>query len=212
MTDTATRPGHAEADPRETTTTGDTEPASRRAEANRRNCMHSCGPRTPEGKARSRLNALKHGMRAATPVLPGEDADAFDARLQRWTADLAPRDDVEQFLVRRAVQLSWQLERADRALAAGPPADPDEPARRAEEVAALGRRLFWDPRGPTALYPQFEGPFGIPSPCRLSWSGKADDPDDPARLVIRLEATALGCAWMLDRWGELRELLESGRA
>ena len=29
-------------------------------------------------------------------------------------------------------------------------------------------------------------------------------------MVNRLEGTALGCAWLLDRWDDLRELLEDG--
>ena len=99
------------------------------------------------------------------------------------------------------MQLSWQLECADRALAARPAAG-DSLDDLADEVAALGRRLFWDPRGPTFFYPQFGVTLG--DPRRVSWSGLIDDPDDPVRLVNRLEATALGCAWLLDRWGELR--------
>ena len=149
---------------------------------------------------------------ATTPVLPGEDPDAFNARVERWTADLGPRDDVERFLVQRAVQLSWQLERADRAVAARPadagPDFPDRVTATADEVAALGRRLFWDRRGPTGMYPDLEGTVGMIQ--RISFSGRIDDPNDPARLVNRLEATALGCAWMLDRWGELRQTLEDG--
>ena len=184
------------------------EPSSKRAEANRRNAQKSTGPKTTEGKQRSRLNAVKHGMRAKTLILPGEDPVALQARMEAWTNDLKPADEVERFLVQRAVQLSWQLERADRALSACP-AGADRLEDLADEVAALGRRLFWDPRGPAFFYPQFEITLGIPE--RVSWSGLIDDPDDPVRLLNRLESTAMGCAWLLDRWGELRDLLESGQ-
>ena len=91
---------------------------SERAEVNRRNAQKSSGPKSAAGKDRSRFNAVKHGMRARQPILPGEDPLARQARLDAWTAQLEPRDDVEQFLVGRAVNLSWQLERAERACAA----------------------------------------------------------------------------------------------
>ena len=44
--------------------------------ANRLNVQKSTGPRTPEGKAASSSNALKHGMDAASIVIPGEDPAA----------------------------------------------------------------------------------------------------------------------------------------
>ena len=40
------------------------------AAANRRNATKSTGPRTEQGRAIARLNALKHGTLATTPVVP----------------------------------------------------------------------------------------------------------------------------------------------
>ena len=101
-----------------------------------------------------------------TLVLPDEDADAFQARLNAWNTDLKPADDVERFLVTRAVQLSWQLERADRALAARA-ADARTAAdgsveRLVEDVIAMGRRLFWDPRGTQSSTPSSRSPSATP--------------------------------------------------
>src|SRR6266481_5959999 len=46
-------------------------------EANRRNALKSTGPRTPEAKAAVRMNALRHGLRARTVVLPAENPQEF---------------------------------------------------------------------------------------------------------------------------------------
>src|SRR5437868_8840880 len=126
-----------------------TSTATARAATSRRNGSKSAGPKTPAGKQRSKFNALKHGLSAKTLVLPGEDADAFQGRLDAWTHDLAPRNDLEHDLVGRAVQVSWQLDRAERAATARLTslirAAPDELALRQEDQAvALGQRLFHD--------------------------------------------------------------------
>ena len=78
-----------------------------------------------------------------------------------------------------------------------------------EAAKALGRRLFHDRCGPT-------GAYGNLPDCRTkhelkrktSWSGKADDPDDPAKLVAELEKTAQGCIWLRDQWERLRDQLQ----
>src|SRR3979490_705097 len=48
-------------------------------EANRLNAKKSTGPRTAEGKAAVRLNALKHGLFALDPIIEGENPVHFDA-------------------------------------------------------------------------------------------------------------------------------------
>ncbi len=213
MTTTAPpEPWSSTATPEPNSDTASLEPRLKRAEINRRNATRSTGPKSPAGKMRVRMNALKHGLRAQTLVLPGEDEAAYQARLDRWTEALRPRDEVERCLVARAVHASWNLDRVDRARAARRDAaryaDADRLAAQAEQVVALGRRLLWDPNGPLGLYPHAAPAHG--ETVRVSWSGDPADPDDPARLLVRLEASALGCAWLLERWGELRELLEDG--
>jgi hypothetical protein len=65
--------------------------SSARAEASRNNGAKSRGPRTPEGKARSSQDALKHGMRAQKyVVLPEEDGAEFAELEAALIAELAP--------------------------------------------------------------------------------------------------------------------------
>src|SRR5262249_20818275 len=156
-----------------------TRPAAERAAISRQNGQKSQGPKSPEGEARSRFNALKHGLKAKLPVLPGEDPQEYQGLLDAWIADLKPRNDVEQALVRRAVTITWQLDRAERAetarLAGLIRAAPAEAAcRQEEEALALGQRLFLDRRGPLPLYPH--SLYNFPDRPRVSSSGLSDDP------------------------------------
>jgi hypothetical protein len=86
-----------------------------RAEASRKNGAKSRGPKSPEGKARSAQNALKHGMRARKyVVLPQEDAAEFAALETAILAELAPEGALQTLLARRIAVAAWRLERADR--------------------------------------------------------------------------------------------------
>src|SRR5918994_2577772 len=86
-----------------------------RAAASRRNGARSRGPKTPEGKARSAQNALKHGLRAEKFVLlHDEDAKQFEAMADALADDLAPVGALQAVLARRLVVAAWRLERADR--------------------------------------------------------------------------------------------------
>jgi hypothetical protein len=86
-----------------------------RSEASRRNGAKSRGPKTPEGKARSARNALKHGFRAQKyVVLPEEDAAEFAALEAALTEELAPEGALQSILVGRIARAAWRLERAER--------------------------------------------------------------------------------------------------
>jgi hypothetical protein len=86
-----------------------------RAEASRKNGAKSRGPKTPEGKARSAQNALKHGLRAQKyVVLPEEDADEFAELQAAMVAELAPVGALQTVLARRVAVAAWRLARADR--------------------------------------------------------------------------------------------------
>ena len=86
-----------------------------RAEASRQNGAKSRGPKTPEGKARSAQNALKHGMRARKHlVLPDEDAAEFADLEAALVAELAPVGALQTVLARRVAVAAWRLARADR--------------------------------------------------------------------------------------------------
>lgn len=69
--------------------------------ANRRNARQSTGPRTANGKAKSRLNALRHGLTAENCVLPGESCEAFDHLQARLVAEFTPATALDEILVWR---------------------------------------------------------------------------------------------------------------
>jgi len=81
-------------------------------EANRRNARDSSGPRTTEGKLRSRCNAVRHGLTAETVIGALEDAEDYQAFEATVTADYDAHSAVERELVLRLASLLWRLRRA----------------------------------------------------------------------------------------------------
>jgi hypothetical protein len=88
---------------------------SRRAIANRSNSQKSTGPRTAEGKDRSRHNALKHGMTARSALLPGEDANKLAARRREMLDDMQPRNSLEATLLVQIADDAWISNRCQEA-------------------------------------------------------------------------------------------------
>jgi hypothetical protein len=79
--------------------------------ANRRNAQKSTGPRTANGKAASRLNALKHGLTAETCLLPGESLAEFEHLRARLVAEFTPATVIDEIQVERLAGLVWRLRR-----------------------------------------------------------------------------------------------------
>jgi len=86
-------------------------PDTRRFTANRANALHSTGPRTESGKQRSSLNALRHGLSAQAPVLPTEDADAYQRHCQQLSDEYQPKTPTEIQLVQELADTAWRLNR-----------------------------------------------------------------------------------------------------
>ena len=72
---------------------------------------HSTGPRTPEGKQRTRLNALRHGLTGQTVVLPTEDLQAYKTFCDDFVVHYQPVGPVERQLVQTIADTSWRLNR-----------------------------------------------------------------------------------------------------
>jgi hypothetical protein len=170
-------------------------------EANRRNAKRSTGPKSDDGKDRVRRNALRHGLAAFTivPVLPNEDPNGLEERINRYTNSLQPGNEAEYDLVVQAAWLTLAIERGERietaylaglVLQAGRERTQKPSAQQRKHVRELGRKL---------LYIAGADPDYSTLP---PWD------DDPWLLVSKLEESAEGCRWLLERWAQYRNLLD----
>jgi hypothetical protein len=82
--------------------------------ANRRNALKSTGPRTPEGKAVSRFNALQHGLDAESILLPGEDPEACHRMVADYQAQFQPAFPLEEAHLATIIHPDWLRRRLRR--------------------------------------------------------------------------------------------------
>ena len=87
-------------------------PTEAQSEASRINGAKSNGPKTPEGKAISSANSLRHGCTAKAILLTNEEPQAYCELAEGYYAKLQPADDVECDLVDAMVISKW-LQRRD---------------------------------------------------------------------------------------------------
>lgn len=84
----------------------------RQIEANRRNALRSTGPATPEGKHRSRRNAVRHGLTAETVIAVLENSEDYEAFQAAVISDYDVETAAERELVLRLASVLWRLRRA----------------------------------------------------------------------------------------------------
>ncbi|WP_152054333.1 hypothetical protein [Tautonia marina] len=146
--------------------------------ANRLNALHSTGPRTLEGRARSARNALKHGLSRLGSTPPAALADQIADRIEQWRDSYRPEGPAQQWLFERLCAESVRLDacscrilaaRADQAERALESWDDD----RAAEVAALAATLA----------------------------------SRPEVIQPKLLQSKHGVLWLLDRWDEVADAI-----
>jgi hypothetical protein len=98
--------------------------------ANRRNARLSTGPKTADGKERSRANALKHGL--CSIVVVAEDPEHITTRSRELFFALKPQNAHHLWLVDEAAVVSLRIDRIERQ------------ERRIRDKRSLRAELFWD--------------------------------------------------------------------
>ncbi len=149
-----------------------------RSEINRRNGQKSQGPKTDEGKARSRRNATKHGLRAEVLAMPTEDASVIAARAQAWNEYYQPASPAAQHLVNECVRATIMSDRCHKY----------HDAALAKHVAeSRFRQICEDDIEVEQLVAQLAA--------------------DPANTVAALRRFGAGCRYLIGRWEHLGRVL-----
>jgi hypothetical protein len=107
--------------------------------ANRRNAQASTGPRTQDGKARSALNAVDHGIFCKELLMPGEDPLELQTFCDQLLNALQPRDALESSIAAQYVEAKWRMRRVRAAASFRDDDDPGDDPATANDPAARTR-------------------------------------------------------------------------
>jgi len=113
------------------------------ATVNRANAQSSTGPRTAEGKSRSAMNAIRHGLTAGAALLPNENAESYHSFCRRMVQDLRPEGMLEEQLAKTVADAQWRLNRCRSLESRVSIADHDDPNKLVE---ALGKFSLYEHR------------------------------------------------------------------
>ena len=152
--------------------------------ANRRNAALSTGPKTDEGKAQSRANAMTHSLTGVT-LIPRDQHELSKTRYASWSVSLKPEDELQEFQLELAVEASFRIENCrarewERKIELSEIAS-DSGSRwetdRTREVAKLGRSLK----------------------------------RNPEMIALQLRSMPAGREWLIDRWKFLLMAVAEGQ-
>ncbi|WZP00626.1 hypothetical protein EP7_002275 [Isosphaeraceae bacterium EP7] len=161
-------------------TMGKLEVSQKRIDANRRNALRSTGPKTTEGKEKSRRNSLVHGMAGEGVVLPKSQTEMVHERGQEWYSALNPSDDFERGLLKIIAVESVRMAHFQ---------GEESEARKARARRAT---ICWADERKAEI-----------AEVALALPGR------PEVVAGRLSICAPGCDWMIERWRALGHALDT---
>lgn len=142
--------------------------------ANQANSAKSTGPRTDEGKERSRENAIKHGMAGASMVLTADLREEIERRLITMGPTLATGDALGDWFGAQAIMATAKIDQIQAA-------ELNERGRITADAQGEGERWLGDQ---------------VTSVLFLSGSVKRR----PERAHHELLQTIAGCDWLDHQW------------
>lgn len=131
--------------------------SAKKTAANRANARHSTGPISANGKCVAKMNAVSHGLRSVSPVIPGERAEEWEAHRAGNIASLMPVGFLENQLAERIALLTWRMHRVITY----------EAEMTAHRIIVANARV----RGDEPPKDSFELPFSSHNPYDLSFAG-----------------------------------------
>ena len=80
-------------------------------DANRANSQKSTGPRSPEGKSTSSMNALKSGIDAQAQIIRTENSANLETLKEEYYAHFHPTNPIQRMLFDTLIDSEWMLRR-----------------------------------------------------------------------------------------------------